>query len=281
DGPAAGTGHRRAHRGEPVYGHDPADHQLPGGSGRNGDPAHGERRPGQNADVHYVRAAGLLPEQRGGELHDAVCQPERRLCLQPRQLRRGDRHHLRRHRRPRRQEPRPPRHPPPRRAKRGPNSAGAYRGQFTVPGSHTKGTWVDETDIRPTMMYLTGLTDDYEHDGRVITQILANPNKALRAGVVPALGECYKQLNSSVGKFGTATLQFATKGIESTSPGDSEYLATDRALVTLGNARDRLAGVIKQDLENAAFHNTQISNAGELNSACQSLIDAAQALTGQ
>jgi len=166
-------------------------------------------------------------------------------------------------------------------ANKGPNSAGADSGQVTVPGSHTKGTWVDETDIRPTMMYLTGLTDDYEHDGRVITQILANPNKALRAGVVPALGECYKQLNSSVGKFGTATLQFATKGIESTSPGDSEYLATDRALVTLGNARDQLAGVIKQDLENAAFHNTQISNAGELNSACQNLIGAAQALTGQ
>ena len=29
-GPDAGTGHRRAHRGEPVHGHDPADHQLPG-----------------------------------------------------------------------------------------------------------------------------------------------------------------------------------------------------------------------------------------------------------
>jgi hypothetical protein len=163
-------------------------------------------------------------------------------------------------------------------ANAGPNSAGPNSGQVTVPGSHTKGTWVDETDIRPTVMYLLGLKDDYEHDGRVITQILAKPNKALKATGVSALGACYKQLNSSVGKFGTATLKFATKGIESTSPGDKKYLATDRALMILGKARDQLAGAIKQDLENAAFNNTQISHVGALTGACQGLIGAAQAL---
>jgi hypothetical protein len=166
-------------------------------------------------------------------------------------------------------------------ANAGPSSAGSDSGQVTVPGSHTKGTWVDETDIRPTMMYLLGLTDDYEHDGRVITQILANPNKALSAGGVATLGDCYKQLNSSVGRFGTATLRFATQGIESTSPGDEKYLATDKALVALDQSRDQLAGVIKQDLENAAFQNTPIPNTGQLNGACQSLIGAAQDLAGQ
>jgi hypothetical protein len=163
-------------------------------------------------------------------------------------------------------------------ANAGPNSAGPNSGQVTVPGSHTKGPWVDETDIRPTMMYLLGLKDDYEHDGRVITQVLTNPNRALRAAGVTDLGLCYKQLNSSVGKFGTATLKFATKGIESTSPGDAKYLATDKALVALGKARDQLAGVIKQDLENAAFDNTQISQVSALTGACQGLIGAAQAL---
>ena len=48
-----------------------------------------------------------------------------------------------------------------------------------VSDSGTTGTWTDETDIRPTLIYLTGLKDDYEHDGRVITQILADPNHAL------------------------------------------------------------------------------------------------------
>ena len=61
----------------------------------------------------------------------------------------------------------------------GPNSAGPNSGQIVAVNSGTTGTWTDETDIRPTMMYLTGLKDDYEHDGRVITQILADPNRAL------------------------------------------------------------------------------------------------------
>ena len=147
-----------------------------------------------------------------------------------------------------------------------------------MPGSGTRGTWIDETDIRPTLMYLTGLRDDYEHDGRVITQVLANPNQALRAKGVAVLGECYKQLNSSVGKFGTATLQFATKGIESNTPGDKQYLATDKELRKLDVARDRLAGVIKQDLENAAFENTRVNHVGDLTGACAGLVSAAQHL---
>jgi len=166
-------------------------------------------------------------------------------------------------------------------ASAGPSSAGSDSGQVTVPDSHTKGTWVDETDIRPTMMYLLGLTDDYEHDGRVITQILTNPNNALSPGVVTSLGNCYKQLNSSVGTFGTATLKFATEGIESASPGDGQYLATDKTLAALNQSRDQLAGVIKQDLENAAFQNTPVPNAGQLNGACNSLIGTAKDLAGQ
>ena len=71
-----------------------------------------------------------------------------------------------------------------------------------------------------------GLTDDYEHDGRVITQILADPNHALSGPGVTALGACYKQLNSSVGQFGNDTLQADTKAIESSSPGDARTSPT-------------------------------------------------------
>ncbi len=35
-------------------------------------------------------------------------------------------------------------------------------------------TWSDHTDIRPTMMTLLGLTDDYSHDGRVLVEDLAS-----------------------------------------------------------------------------------------------------------
>jgi hypothetical protein len=163
-------------------------------------------------------------------------------------------------------------------ANAGPSSAGADSGQVTVPGSGTTGTWADETDIRPTVMYLLGLKDDYEHDGRVISQVLTHPNAALSGPGVSALGDCYKQLNSSVGEFGTATLQAATTGIESNSPGDRQYLAADRALAGLDIARDRLAGVIKNDLEAAAFQNAPVRGAVGLTVACHVLIGLAEHL---
>jgi hypothetical protein len=162
-------------------------------------------------------------------------------------------------------------------ANAGPNSAGPNSGQVTVPGSGTTGTWVDETDIRPTIMYLTGLRDDYEHDGRVISQILSDPNAALSGPGVSALGNCYKQLNSSVGQFGTATLQAATGAIESNSPGDQVYLKTDRVLSALETVRDQLGGLIKGEL-NAAALGTPIHGAFGQTVACQAVIASAQFL---
>jgi len=160
----------------------------------------------------------------------------------------------------------------------GPSSAGPNSGQVTVPGSGTKGTWIDLTDVRPTLMYLTGLKDDYEHDGRVITQLLSRPNAALRAPGVTALGACYKQLNSSVGEFGTATLQAATAAIESTSPGDTTYTRTDQALSGLERVRDGLAGKIKAELEAAAFSNAPVHGAFVQTAACRAVIASAQHL---
>jgi hypothetical protein len=159
----------------------------------------------------------------------------------------------------------------------GPNSAGPDSGQVTVPDSGTRGTWVDETDIRPTLMYLTGLRDDYEHDGRVISQLLSHPNAALTGpGVVP-LGDCYKQLNSSVGQFGTDTLQASTKAIETSSQGDATYLRTTKALGLLERARDALAEKIKGELAGAAT-GKPVPGASGQDAACRALISAASHL---
>ena len=163
-------------------------------------------------------------------------------------------------------------------ASAGPNSAGPNSGQVTVPGSGTTGTWLDETDIRPTIMYLTGLDDDYIQDGRVITQILTHPNQALSAPNVTALGGCYKQLNSSVGQFGTATLQAATTGIDSNTPSDQTYLNTDQQLSSLETDRDSLAGHIKTELNAAAFSNTPVHGVSGQLTACQALISSAEHL---
>ncbi len=161
-------------------------------------------------------------------------------------------------------------------ANQGPSSAGANSGQTVVADYHFRGPWIDETDIRPTMMYLTGLRDDYEHDGRVITQILTDPNSALRKPDVTRLGECYKQLNSSVGDFGAATLVASTNAIESTSAGDSTFTSVDSQLRGLEVARDHLAGLIKGELEAAAFQRKPIFGASFQILACRGLIHAAE-----
>ena len=160
----------------------------------------------------------------------------------------------------------------------GPNSAGADSGQTEVFQTHLKGPWIDETDIRPTMMYLTGLQDGYVHDGRVITQILADPNHALRADGTTFLGECYKQLNASVGDFGAFTLAADTNAINSTSAGDATYLGVVNALKNLEAARDQLAIQIKDALDSAEFGNQEISQPGALIAGCLATIRAAEGL---
>jgi len=163
-------------------------------------------------------------------------------------------------------------------ANKGTTSSGANSGTVEVYQDHFPGPWVDETDIRPTIMYLTGLRDAYQHDGRVITQILSDPNRALRAPGVTTLGECYKQLNSSVGDFAAYTLQADTKALASTSSGDQVYLRTDQALRALEVGRDRLAEQIKGELEAAEFSDQPVRNSRQLTFACQAVIGGAQLL---
>jgi len=160
----------------------------------------------------------------------------------------------------------------------GPNSAGPDSGQTVVADSHNPGTWVDETDIRPTLMYLTGLRDDYEHDGRVITEVLTHPNHALRWAGVTALGACYKQLNSSVGQFGNFTLIASTRAVESNTPGDAEYQAVNTALSGLNRVRDALALRVKGELEAAAFGHQPVAGAAGQTAACRGIIAAAGVL---
>ena len=163
-------------------------------------------------------------------------------------------------------------------ANAGTTSSGPNSGLTEVFQNHFRGPWVDETDIRPTIMYLAGLQDDYEHDGRVITQILTDPNDALNQPGVTVLGACYKQLNSSVGEFGANTLIASTNAINSTSAGDSTFLTVDAQLRSLNVARDQLAQRIKDELEAAAFENTPVQGVFPQIVACGALIRQAQQL---
>ena len=88
------------------------------------------------------------------------------------------------------------------------------------------------------------------------------------------------RLNSSVGEFGTATLQASTNAVESTSAGDTTYTGTDRALSALEQARDHLAEVIKVELSAAAFQDRPVPAAGLQTIACQAIISGAEHLPG-
>lgn len=140
----------------------------------------------------------------------------------------------------------------------GPSSAGPNSGNVTVPGSGTTGTWVDHTDIRPTMLHLLGLKDDYISDGRVITEDLTSVPPPLATASVHALAVAYKQLNASVGLFGTATLVASTHALASSSGGDARYAVIERQLAVLGQRRDALAIAVKNELAGAEFNGLSI-----------------------
>jgi hypothetical protein len=121
----------------------------------------------------------------------------------------------------------------------------------TVPEASTVGTWVEEADIRPTMLYLLGLTDDYQSDGHVITQALTWVSEPLAE--TAELAAAYDQINSSVGQFATDTLIADSKALASgTGIDDSAFITEQKALKDLADERDALASDIKVMLSNAA-----------------------------
>jgi hypothetical protein len=121
----------------------------------------------------------------------------------------------------------------------------------TVPEASKVGTWIEEADIRPTLLHLVGLSDDYQSDGHVITQALSSVPPALAATADLAAG--YDQINSSVGRFATDTLIADTKALASGSSSDDSAYATEQTtLLQLADDRDQAAQQIKDTLAAAA-----------------------------
>lgn len=160
---------------------------------------------------------------------------------------------------------------------------------YAGPGIAARGidgkTWTDQTDMRPTVLDLAGLRDDYQVDGRVLTEIAAPPAlpAALRANPreVLALGQAYKQILASDGQFAVDTLTASTHGLASgAATGDSAYTRTEAALSALDAWRDRLAGQISGQLLGAAFGGRPVSQAQarDLTAGAHRLLAAAAAL---
>ncbi|HZE27650.1 MAG TPA: hypothetical protein VE083_09695 [Terriglobales bacterium] len=115
-------------------------------------------------------------------------------------------------------------------------------------------TWSDHTDIRPTILALLGLKDDYVHDGRVLVEDMrgdALPSGVRRNPVAFALlAQAYKQINAPVGKLGLVTLAVSTTALKGDDP---TYRTLEDRLSAINKQRDALAAQMIQRLEDAAF----------------------------
>jgi hypothetical protein len=111
-------------------------------------------------------------------------------------------------------------------------------------------TWVDHTDLRPTMMTLVCLKDAYAYEGRAILEDLndsALPGTVAAArGPLTALGQRYKQLNAPVGDFGVQAIQTNTDAIR----GDAAtYQRLETRLKGQVAARDGAVNAIQNQLD--------------------------------
>jgi len=142
--------------------------------------------------------------------------------------------------------------------------------------------WSDHTDIRPTMMLLLGLKDDYSHDGRVLFEVLKDSalppavRKQLQALI--SLAQAYKQINAPVASFAQTTLAISTTALESNSTNDSTYTQLENQLINMTTVRDAIAAQMIATLETAEFGG---SNNASANVQVSSLIARANTLLAQ
>ena len=142
----------------------------------------------------------------------------------------------------------------------------------------------DHTDLRPTIMALVGLTDDYVHDGRVLVEKLERRRLPLVLAsfghdhdvdsddAFVRLARTYKQLNAPLGSVGVNSLKFATRMIRSDDGRYGRYLNTLGGLLT---QRDALAEEIKAILNRVEFDHAPLdhSHIGRLIERAEILIE--------
>src|SRR5579859_1424240 len=140
--------------------------------------------------------------------------------------------------------------------------------------------WSDHADIRPTMMMMLGLQDDYAHEGRALFEVAyawAVPQSliAFRATLLN-LAAIYKQINAPVGDLGLASLKVSTTALESNAPGDSTYTQLENQLSSITSQRNALAAQMSTLLEGATFSGMPINEVQAL-----SLIGQGQSLLNE
>jgi len=148
-------------------------------------------------------------------------------------------------------------------------------------------TWTDHTNVRPTILALAGLKDDYVNDGRVLIEALRSDAlpRSLRSHreTLLELGAVYEQVNAAFGAFGQDLLTASTRALKTGSAtGDSTYTSIESSIESLTTQRDALAIQIKAALNAAAFDGQPLNerNAERWIDQAESLLDQASELAG-
>jgi hypothetical protein len=147
-------------------------------------------------------------------------------------------------------------------------------------------TWSDHTDVRPTMLTLLGLKDDYQHEGRALVEKFtgwAQPPSVKKGGNFVALARALKQINAPVGPLGLASLHASTVALESgNAQDDSTYTSIENQLDSYAQQRDALAAQILALLDAAEFDGTPIpdATAASLIQQAQNLLSSVQTYAG-
>jgi hypothetical protein len=133
-------------------------------------------------------------------------------------------------------------------------------------------------------MSLLGLRDDYDWDGRAISEItddsaLPAPVAAGRADF-EALSAAYKQLNASFGRFALGALHYDTAALATDTPGDAAYQAATAQLSACQARRDALVAQIRPVIQGAETDGRAIDpvQAHALTAQANALVNAAEAL---
>jgi hypothetical protein len=145
-------------------------------------------------------------------------------------------------------------------------------------------TWSDHTDIRPTMLLLLGLQDDYEHQGRALVEKIhrwALPGAVRDSGDDFAeLASAYKRINAPVGELGLASLKISTAAL---AGDDATYNILETQLQWITTERDALAARMFDRLSDAEFGGKHVSHGEALTMVRQAnaLVELVNTLAAQ
>jgi hypothetical protein len=151
----------------------------------------------------------------------------------------------------------------------------AIVGPGVKPDKDGTNVFTDHTDLRPTLLSLLGLEDDYDHDGRAIFEIMMHDAIPYQIrghlGTAERMAHLLKAINAPVGPLGVQTLIKSTTALASDD--DATYNAIENELLDITKRRNDIASQMLAMLEDSTFDGKPFNEA-----QAQGLIRAAKAL---